>query len=213
MSATRKLLILCSVVLCGVLVIVAGCDRESRYKVLTFFFEGVPPLDGEKDAAGSGVTTTDESLQSVVGEKPVSRVSKQSRKVKHKPVKNCNKCHMGGMNSGQRKLIMPMPDLCYSCHTNYHEADGYVHGPIAVGDCIFCHDPHGSKYVHLLKAPQPKLCEQCHIPEYMEFISGHETMPDTICTDCHDPHVSSMKKLLKPIDRGEEDPNTVNLSN
>jgi len=200
MLATRKLIILCSMMLAGVFpVIVAGCDREARYKILTFFFEGVPPLDGEKDAVETEITTVDESLQPAVAQKKnVSRILQQRRSSKHDSVADCNKCHMGGMGSGKRQLIRPMPDLCYSCHTNYHAGGGYLHGPIAVGECVFCHDPHRSKYVHLQKAPQPKLCYQCHVLEGIKLVAGHQEMQDTICTDCHDPHVSSMENLLKP---------------
>ena len=215
MLATRKLIILCSMMLAGVFpVIVAGCDREAKHKILTFFFEGVPPLDGEK-AGETATTTIDGSLQPVVEEEAVSIKSKQLGSVRHEPARNCesNKCHIGGMNSGQQGLVEPMPDLCYSCHTDYHTCGDNLHGPIAVGECVFCHDPHRSKYVHLQKAPQPELCYQCHVPEEIKLVAGHQEMQDTICTDCHDPHVSSMEKLLKPVVRDEENPNTVNLSN
>ncbi len=215
MLATRKLIILCSMILAGAfLVIVTGCDREAKHKILTFFFEGVPPLDGEK-AGETGTTTIDESLQPAVEKKPVGTKLKQRRSVTHAPVGDCesNRCHIGGMNSGQRELVEPMPDLCYSCHTNYHTCGDSLHGPVAVGECVFCHDPHRSKYVHLQKAPQPELCYQCHVPEEIKLVADHQEMRDTICTNCHDPHVSSMENLLKPVVRDEENPNTVNLSN
>lgn len=202
-----------SIVLCGLfLVAAAGCTDETRHKILTFFFEGVPPVGGEVQSAEM-VRTPDDPSKPTAEEKPVSERPKQFRIVKHKP--DCNKCHIGGMNSGQRELVEAMPYLCYSCHTNYHEAGAYLHGPVSVGDCVFCHDPHRSKYIHLQKAPQPKLCYQCHVTANMALIPGHLQMQDTdtICTNCHDPHVSSKRYLLKHVGKREEDPNTVNLSN
>jgi predicted CXXCH cytochrome family protein len=196
------------------LVMVVGCNRETRYKILTFFFEGVPPLDSDSQAVETKTTTAvDKSPQSAVAkEKPISRILKQKRSSRHDPVGDCSKCHIGAMGSGQRQLLKPLPDLCYSCHTDYHAGDGYLHGPIMVGECVFCHDPHRSKYVHLQKAPQPKLCYQCHLHENMVTIANHTEMQETICTDCHDPHVSSMRKLLKSSKKLREDPNIVNLS-
>ena len=211
----KKLIILCSMMLVGVFpVIITGCDREARYKILTFFFEGVPPLDGEENAVETEITTVDKSPQPAVAQKKnISRILQQRRSSKHDWVADCNKCHMGGMGSGKRQLIRPMPDLCYSCHTNYYAAAGYLHGPIAVGECVFCHNPHKTKYVYLQKAPQPELCYRCHVRENMVTITGHKENMETICTDCHDPHVSSMKMLLKPVNELNDDPNTVNLSN
>jgi predicted CXXCH cytochrome family protein len=195
-------------------VIIAGCDREARYKILTFFFEGVPPLDGEENAMETEITTVEEATQPAVAQKKnVSRILQQRRFTKHDFVTDCNKCHMGGMGSGERQLIRPMPDLCYSCHTDYYATDGYLHGPIAVGECVFCHNPHKSKYVYLQEAAQPELCFRCHVRGNMVTITDHQEKLETICTDCHDPHVSSMKMLLKPVDKLNDDPNTVNLSN
>lgn len=200
-----------AIMLCGLfLVAAAGCTDETRHKILTFFFEGVPPIGGEITSEET-VRTPDDPLKPAAEEKePVSRRSKQSHSTKHEPVSDCNKCHIGGMNSGRRELVEAMPYLCYSCHTNYHEAGAYLHGPVSVGDCVFCHDPHRSKYIHLQKAPQPKLCYQCHVVADMRSIPGHLQMQDTICTDCHDPHVSSERKLLKHVGGRDEDPNTVN---
>ncbi|MHC4359390.1 MAG: cytochrome c3 family protein [Planctomycetota bacterium] len=169
-------------------------------------------MDSEGQTVESKMAVDKSPRSAVAIEKSVSRISKQSRSSRHDPVGDCSKCHIGAMGSGQRQLVKPMPDLCYSCHTNYHVADGYLHGPIVVGECVFCHDSHQSKYVHLQKAPQPKLCYQCHLPEDVVTIADHQEKQETICTDCHDPHVSSMRKLLKSSKKLKEDPNTINLS-
>jgi hypothetical protein len=38
-------------------------------------------------------------------------------------------------------------ELCYSCHDRVREQVGsssFIHGPVAAGFCIVCHDPHGA---------------------------------------------------------------------
>ncbi len=214
-----KRTILCSMILGGVVLGMAvGCDRDARYKILTFFFEGVPPLDSDSSAAKIKITKTitkktgaEYQTETVVKER-LTRLSKQKRASKHKEVRDCSGCHVGKFGSGRRALIKALPDLCYSCHTNYHDAGGYLHAPVRVGDCVVCHDAHQSMYVHLQKAALPQLCLQCHLPEDMKTIEDHEDKLESICTDCHDPHTSSMRKLLKPPEQLENDPNIVNLS-
>jgi len=213
--STKKRIFLCLIMLINIFLgMVLGCNREARYKILTFFFEGVPPLGSENQTVETETTMdVDELSQThVAGEKSVSRPLRQKRTSKHKPVSDCSTCHIGGMLTGERQLARPMPDLCYSCHTDYNAVGGYLHGPIAVGECSFCHDSHYSKYVYLQKAPQPELCYQCHLRENIATIAGHQENKEMICTKCHDPHVSSMKKLLKSPKKFKNDPNTVNLS-
>ena len=145
--STKKRVILFLMML--FMIMVVGCKRETRHKILTFFFEGVPPLDSESQTDESEMAIDELAQSAVTKEKPVSRISKQSHSSKHNSVRDCSKCHIGAMGSGQRQLVKPIPDLCYSCHTNYSAAGGYLHGPIAVGECVFCHDSHQSKYVYL----------------------------------------------------------------
>lgn len=211
----RKRIICVSIILAGVFgVVVTGCDREARYKILTFFFEGVPPLDREKTAVETEMTMADdESQQTVVAEeKPVSRVLQQGRPSKHKLVADCNRCHIGGMGSGQRQLVEPLPDLCYSCHATFEIPGDSLHGPIVVGDCVFCHDAHQSRNVHLQKAPQPDLCYLCHRREDMSDIADHQDKEEIICTDCHDPHAGSTRLRMKPFEEPQGDPNIIDLS-
>jgi predicted CXXCH cytochrome family protein len=68
---------------------------------------------------------------------------------------------------------------------------------VAVGQCIFCHNPHRSKIEHLLIAPEPGLCYLCHDIKTIELIAAHLPKQSSACTDCHNPHTSSTKALLK----------------
>ena len=138
-------------------------------------------------------------------------VNKQRRSSRHKPVRECNKCHAGKTGLGRRQTIEPVPLLCYSCHTNYNEQVGTMHGPVIVGDCTFCHNPHQSRFIHLQRNKQPDLCYRCHKQDNIKLITGHEDKLESICTDCHDPHISPEKKLLKRIPESIDDPNIVDL--
>ena len=194
--SAQKRIIRDAVILAGVfLMIVAGCDRAARHKVLTFFFEGVPPLDSKPQAAGTQ-TIAEESEVTAANQK-AAVIDRQTGASKHEPSKDCYQCHMkqGGWN--QERLAESLPDLCYSCHTNYSAAGGYLHGPLAVGECLFCHDAHQSKYLHLQKTPQPQLCYQCHLPEDLESVAQHQDVKRQICTECHNPHVGSTRNFLK----------------
>jgi len=188
-----------------------GCDAETKYKILTFFFEGVPdPNAVDVNSVGRVILNphAEKTRTVVVTNKPVD---KQRRSTRHKPAKKCNNCHEGKIGLGRRTTIEPVPVLCYSCHTNYHEMPGYMHGPVIVGDCTFCHDAHQSKYVYLQKDREPDLCYRCHMKNDIGSITGHEDKLEAICTDCHDPHISLEKKLLKPIEEFIDDPNTADL--
>jgi len=105
---------------------------------------------------------------------------------------------VGDLRSGRQELKKILTDLCYSCHTNLYRESDYLHGPLNVGECLFCHDPHQSGYVHLQKAPEPDLCYRCHRKEDIATVPGHPEYLEMACTDCHDPHGSSVPDLLKP---------------
>jgi len=42
-------------------------------------------------------------------------------------------------------LIAQEPELCYNCNDDYTVSASFIHGPVAVGQCLFCHNPHKSK--------------------------------------------------------------------
>ena len=216
-------LVLASVIVPGVLL--SSCSQESRHKVLTFFFEGVPPPGSKRVSRFTRKVETQQS-RVIAGNGKRIVLSSQKRGSSHEPSRDCNKCHSGRKGSNQGQLTQPVPGLCYTCHENLADRGGYVHGPRAFGECLFCHRPHQSSFVHLQVAAQPELCYRCHRREDMGTILDHEIMLETICTDCHEPHASTRKKLLKPFDewtidpndlkideKAEEDPNDVKVNN
>lgn len=115
--------------------------------------------------------------------------------------RNCELCHgkQDEKPAGSEKvtLIAELPQLCFECHpdTDYSDSKDVVHGPLAISECIFCHDPHSSKHEHLLKKPVPDLCYQCHKKDAVDAIPNHLGM--SACLICHTGHTSPNKGLLR----------------
>ena len=210
--SVKKRIIRDLIILAGVsLVALVGCDRLARHKVLTFFFEGVPPLDSDRQAPDTETTVEEPPTVALVSEES-ARITMQTRASRHQPGRDCHRCHLKHGGWDRNRLSEPLPNLCHSCHTDYRADSGFLHGPVAVGECVFCHDPHQSKYVHLQKSPQPKLCYRCHIREDIESIANHQDKQHEVCTECHDPHIGPTRDLLKDRLEPEDQPNSVDLS-
>jgi predicted CXXCH cytochrome family protein len=167
-----------------------SCDQVDRHKVLTFFFDGVPPLGPEGfqeellEPNFPVTTQADQTLTWYV----------------HEPTKDCSTCHGKRKQRGftsQIYLTAPVPKLCYECHDDYTVSVSFVHGPVAVGQCLLCHNQHKSKIKHLLIAPEPELCYQCHDKNTIELIAAHSPEQLSSCTNCHNAHASSNRALLK----------------
>ncbi len=170
-------------------IFVVSCDEVEHHDVLTFFFEGVPPL-------GQG------QLSEEPGDYDSQRLSQRRPKqlwYVHEPRKDCTLCHDESRQrvfSSKTYLIKPVPELCYECHPDYTTSASYVHGPVAVGRCLFCHNPHKSRTEHLLVEPEPQLCYLCHNIDTVSLIPAHLVKQQFACTDCHNAHTSSIKYLL-----------------
>lgn len=167
-----------------------GCDEIERHKTLSFFFDGVPHLESENLRGVSFDPNSQELPQT--GQSPAWYV--------HEPRKDCRNCHSKRRRrsfSPETILIAPIPKLCYGCHADFTESASYVHGPVALGQCLLCHNPHKSKIEHLLIAPEPGLCYQCHDINTIELIAAHLPGQLSACTNCHNPHASFAKGLLR----------------
>ena len=167
-----------------------SCDEVQHHEALTFFFDGVPPLSPEMIQEGPVDSNSIGPFQE--GQKPAWYV--------HEPRKDCSICHGKRKQrsfSSQTYLTSSVPKLCYDCHTDYTASESFVHGPVAVGQCLLCHNPHKSKIEHLLIASEPGLCYQCHDIDTIELIAAHLPKQISACTDCHYAHASSTRALLK----------------
>ena len=168
---------------------VTGCNETKRQRVLSFFFDGVPPLPG----------------QSVEGKPGDDPQDPRRRRVEptwflHEPQANCERCHGNQKQesfSRQVNLVSPLPALCYECHDMPQVGQGWIHGPVASGQCVICHEPHRSLNRYLLKRPEPQICLQCHEETSLTEVPGHEQASFQACLDCHAGHSSFAKHLLK----------------
>lgn len=203
------------VLLAVIMVFASGCDRYARHSVLTFFFTGVPPLDEEiKDE--SGVVRT-------IKKAPAKRKRfTLTVPFTHGPYAagQCELCHDTASTVGFRKsgkegakglpqlsqttpgrLVSPIKELCTECHINKSkESDPgdtlWFHGPVANGECVFCHSPHQSRFQYsLLQATSVELCTQCHTSEYMTETEDHRGGRE--CILCHNAHMGKDRFLLK----------------
>jgi predicted CXXCH cytochrome family protein len=194
----RKLLIWTAIaaLTLGLVVQGIGCATpEERHRILTIFFDGVPPLYPEK------IEPLPEDLEE--GNAPqVARVRATNRIVSvHGPVaeKECDQCHSSRYSN---KLKVEKEELCWTCHDREDFVGEVVHGPFAAGFCQACHDPHRSQYDYLLVSDKTDLCKSCHEQYDMAAISEHSSGEDRLCQSCHDPHAAERKFMLK----GNEDP-------
>jgi predicted CXXCH cytochrome family protein len=91
-------------------------------------------------------------------------------------------------------------DLCFICHESLQKKlqGKFVHGPVAMGDCIACHDPHQSDAKFQMRKPTTSaLCFSCHENNKTnkEFLHGPVAAGD--CNVCHNPHASDYKYQLE----------------
>jgi len=167
-----------------------SCDEQRRYQTMKFFFDGVE--------APESLTTPEEFLDSNL------RISAQESEGPkwhvHEPRKDCTNCHDTERQSradGRAYLIESVPQLCYECHDDFTVSASNVHGPVAVGVCLECHNPHKSQFRYLLEKPIPELCYLCHEVKAIESIPEHLVRRLSSCNDCHDSHAGRERSLLK----------------
>jgi predicted CXXCH cytochrome family protein len=92
-------------------------------------------------------------------------------------------------------LVAAGDELCFRCHALRLEKR-YVHGPLASGGCMACHQPHTSPYRYLLVSASDSFCLRCHDRAGLVRIEGHLGEADN-CTSCHDAHMSDKRYLLR----------------
>ena len=178
-------------VLSAAVMFFAGCDETKHYRVLSFFFDGVPlPPELREAAEGS---ESGSALGAGAAEEAVEK--KETVYVYHTPYKdwNCWGCHdrkagFGGTVANEK--------LCGQCHESYSNlADGdWRHGPVAQGECGYCHEAHKSEHRGVLKAAQPDLCFDCHDSSDVYANPVHANIQDQPCSACHDPHSAGNRR-------------------
>jgi len=127
---------------------------------------------------------------------------------KHKPAAiewRCLSCHQPEAKespwSKEQPLRFTVADtgeiaaLCFSCHQKVQaqaEHLPFVHGPIGMGVCNQCHDPHASNWPKLLENDCNTLCVNCHeMQSILEQPVIHGAIRSKGCIACHNPHAST----------------------
>lgn len=162
-----------------------SCAEPVRYRVLSMFFDGVP-LPGQRSEREVGYAPPPGRFAAgVTAEQEVTL----SRKLlyAHAPYREnrCGSCHDPGTGEVYRS---DRDGLCRSCHTEVTSEPTFLHGPVAVEACLFCHHPHGSGFEGLLLADTNDTCYRCHAPGDLTGGAHHVGLDERRCTVCHDPH-------------------------
>ena len=63
--------------------------------------------------------------------------------------------------------------LCQRCHA-LDTTKAYIHGPLASGGCLVCHDPHRSPNRYLLVSASDGFCLHCHDRASLSSLSGSD---------------------------------------
>ncbi len=99
------------------------------------------------------------------------------------------------------------------------EAEYFIHGPHAAGQCYQCHVispafrsreigkkgvggiPLGGQIPGMLVKPLKDLCIECHVPKHGFARAAHwldkAPVSDGNCTFCHEPHQSPFRYMLR----------------
>ncbi|MGK2945090.1 MAG: cytochrome c3 family protein [Desulfuromonadales bacterium] len=100
-------------------------------------------------------------------------------------------------------------ELCFKCHTSKSSwfSREVIHGPLHLGGCTLCHNPHGENHRYQLWAEGSlALCITCH-GDKQNLVSKKDRVPYVHgillgegCVACHNPHASDQEFMLhKPI--------------
>lgn len=165
-----------------------GCSPKKDYRVLSFFFDGVPDPN-----APPGRANADDDDDVRGNTSAIPRVVVYS----HKPYADnqCNSCHAGSAGSFESFSKLDAT-VCKKCHEKVPRQYAVMHGPVAVGECLWCHVPHESTIKGMLKDPAPAVCIQCHSRNLLSTNPPEHQMDKSSCLDCHVAHGGERHGLL-----------------
>jgi predicted CXXCH cytochrome family protein len=169
----------------------SGCSKPTpaQHRLLSFFFDGVPPLEEWEEAqAKLRFGPSPEELKAKAEEKAGRKkgIGPKVVLVLHPPYRDrqCNRCHAPAEG---RFFRVAKEKLCFQCHAD-KTVQPFIHGPAAVGACLFCHNPHEAPFQALLRIKGPRLCLNCHGQTMMQGAVYHAAIDQAPCYRCHDPH-------------------------
>jgi len=115
--------------------------------------------------------------------------------VVHPKATECESCHVPKTRDAHE-----FDDKkCTACHQMVKKNDTFVHGPVAAGECLACHDPHGSDEPAQVRAFGADLCQKCHVEMKARLAEKRFTHAPAKedCATCHNPHASPSKYQIR----------------
>ena len=189
----------------------AGCSPQSRHRLLSVFFTGVPPLEEtqipqQEETASLNrldrqVTPSKSRFYShptwADGQCRPCHVTKSDFTVPGVTLKSSIEFRSGGGMPG--KLTKPRNIICLQCHTDKSPLRAlkdnlWLHNTTAQGNCLECHDPHQSRQPHILNRERRQVCFPCHDKGDFRTTPAHQT--PKLCLECHNPHMGVNRNLL-----------------
>jgi len=181
--AGRSILLLAWFLLGAILILIGpSCSSQKNYKVLSFFFDGVPDPNAPIVAEGSEQTGTGSSPKFL--------------SIVHKPYAEgkCSECHEGDTSKFE-SFQKVSSEVCMKCHAQVINQFPVMHGPVSSGECLLCHNPHESSVRGMLNDDAPAVCAQCHVSEFLPQDPEHQD-PKRSCLECHVAHGAEKHGLL-----------------
>jgi predicted CXXCH cytochrome family protein len=180
-------------VLLGVAASFFSCAESGRRRILTFFFDDVPE-PGEVRPVGYGPLGGRSQGRAP---QPLQRPAAVGVVFAHPPYAQgkCGGCHVPSTGS---LVSTPQNGLCQICHRDLPGEARFVHGPVAVNACLFCHDYHATSRPGMLLKDPDDLCHSCHVHEDILEGDYHKEVGKRPCVDCHNPHMGSNRFFLTP---------------
>lgn len=177
----------CRAVLFVWVVLLSGCSPQARHTLLTFFFTGVPPLEGVEPsaAAASPVIAAEEQAapaqqEATVAQAPAPPPKPQQLYYSH-PVWEEGKCA-----------------ACHQVNKLFSFAPGAAGGKRHTTPVFYA----GGGMPGPLLRPKDKLCNECHTDKaglraIKENLWIHNTAAKGDCLACHDAHQSRLSGVLR----------------
>ncbi|MDT8418928.1 MAG: cytochrome c3 family protein [Desulfuromonadales bacterium] len=183
--------------------IVGGNTLTADKGAFTFIFKlakGANRISVMKQDGSGAASSLNLFYGSSSGDVPSSYVPYQTHESSPELTANCEDCHLFRRQGTPAYNRLKPETTCSTqkCHPGFAQKK-YLHGPIGIGSCTGCHNPHGSTQDVFLAREGKALCFSCHSDEGEMFTGKtvHQPVADDDCLSCHDPHQSDVKFQLK----------------
>lgn len=156
----------------------------------------------DRNTTYAQVQTPKKKADTCITSKCHAKINKQ--KFVHGPVVvgECTVCHGKSPKHKDKpkryefKEIKNLEKICYSCHDQF-KPKKFIHNPVKEGECIACHNPHGSSYKFQLLEQGGALCFNCHDNEIVSKKYVHGPAVVGGCVACHEPHTADYENNLR----------------